>query len=454
MSKSALVLILVVTAAISLGTAPDNALAETPRVVEMSPENGATDVAPGTDELRVVFDRDMTTKGFSFCGGGPAFPPIQGNPKWINKRTIVAKVKLEPDHDYSCSLNCPAAQNFRSADGTPLEPVPWTFSTSAAEKKDKTDKAEQKKLNEQSLKKLMKLLKDHYSYYELHSLDWKALEKKHRSKIVAADSTRAWTKKAAELLSDAKDPHLWLTYKGQTTATHRRNVKLNFNLDGLKAALPSLKERNRSVYTARTDDNIGYILITTLASDRKKDLEEVQDVLKEYKDCKALIIDLRPNSGGAEPLAMPIAAWFVKGEKVYSKNAYRDPEAESGFTEVLDRKIKGNDSPNRFDKPVAVLSGPGIMSSAESFLLMLKQGEKVTLVGAPSYGSSGNPKPFKLPNEVEIFIPSWKDMLPDGSLLEGKGVPPDVKVKAKASEFEKDDPVLKRALELLREKNK
>lgn len=454
MSKAVVVLVIALAATTGSGVLPEAVVAEAPRVVEMSPENGATDVAPGTGELRVVFDRDMTTKGFSFCGGGPAFPPIQGNPKWVNKRTVVAKVKLEPDHDYSCSLNCPAGQNFRSADGTPLEPVPWTFSTSTGEKKDKAGRAEQKKLNERSYKELIKLLKDHYSYYDLRGIDWKALEKKRRSKIVAAASTRTWVKQVADMLSEAKDPHLWLTYKDQTTPTYARKVKLNFHMDGVKVVLPSLAERNQCVHAARTDDDIGYILITTLSSARKGELEQVQDVLREYKDCKALIIDLRPNSGGAEPLAMPIAAWFIKGEKVYSKDVYRDPDAEGGFSEVLDRKIKGNDPPNRFDKPVAVLSGPGIMSSAESFLLMLKQGEKVTLVGASSYGSSGNPKPFKLPNDVEVFIPAWKDMMPDGSILEGKGVPPDVKVKARASEFEDDDPVLKRAMGLLREKTK
>ncbi len=439
---------------IILGAFSIDLRADAPQIVELSPENGATDVDPATRELRVVFDRNMSTTGFSFCGGGPAFPPIEGQPRWVNKRTIVVKVKLEPDHDYSCSLNCPAGQNFRSADGTPLEPVPWTFSTSAGENKDKAGRAEQKKLNERSYKELIKLLKDHYSYYDLRGIDWKALEKKRRSKIVAAASTRTWVKRVGEMLSEAKDPHLWLTYKDQTTPTHVRKVKLNFRLDGVKAVLPSLKERSRCVYTARTDDDIGYILITTLAPARESELEQVQDVLREYSDCKALVIDLRPNGGGSEPLAMPIAAWFVEGEKVYSKNAYRDPQAEGGFTKVFDRKIKGNGPPNRFDKPVAVLTGPGVMSSAESFLLMLKQGEKVTLVGASSYGSSGNPKPFKLPNDVEICIPSWKDMLPDGSILEGEGVPPDVKVKAKPADLENDDPVLKRAMELLREKTK
>jgi hypothetical protein len=426
--------------------------AKPPEVVDMSPKNGATDVDPETAELRVTFDRDMSTDGFSFCGGGPAFPQMEGRPKWVDKRTVIAKVKLEPDHDYQLSLNCPAARNFRSADGTPLEPLPWSFSTASAEAK--PDKGEQKKLNEQCLKQLMNLLKEHYSYYDLRVDDWKALEKKHGRKIIGAASTRAWIKEAAAMLAEAKDAHMWITYKGVTTGTHQRKVKPNINLDGIKAVLPNFKQRNQCVFTARTEDDIGYILITTLANNREKDLEAVQGIMEEYKDCKALILDLRANGGGSEPLAMPVAAWFVSGEKVYSKNVYRDPKSKDGFTEEMSRTIKGNKEPRRFDKPTAVLIGPGVMSSAESFVLMMKQGEKVTLIGSTTYGSSGNPKPFNLDNGVEIFIPSWKDLLPDGTCLEGKGVQPDVKVKAKAADFEDDDPVITKALELLRKKAK
>lgn len=420
----------------------------------MYPENGATDVPPGTIELWVAFDRDMSKTGESFCGGGPAFPKFQGRSRWLSSRKIVATVKLEPDHEYHLSLNCPAAHNFCGADGTPLEPVAWTFST--AEKRSKVSKkkggeagGDQEKANAACLKELMKLLRDQYSYYDLRDVDWKALEKKHREKIVAAKSTRAWVKEAAEMLSAAKDMHLWLKYKDNVTPTYKRKISRNYDMDGIKKVLPGLRQLNECAYSAKTDDNIGYIMITTL-SPKGDELDEVQKALTEYKQCKALIIDLRPNSGGSEPLGMPIAAWFVEGQKVYSKHVSRDPNAPGGFSDVTDRAIKGNDEPKRFDKPVAVLIGPGIMSSAESFVLMLKQGKNVRLVGQATYGSSGNPQPHKLQNGVEAFIPSWKDMLPDGACLENRGVKPDVEVKADAEKYKHGDPVIDRALSILR----
>ena len=423
-----------------------------PKVVEMFPKNWATDVDPSVTEMWVKFDRDMSTGGFSFCGGGPAFPKFDGKPKWVGKRKVVVKIKLEPDHDYELSLNCPAAQNFVSAEGTPLEPVPWSFATRSEEADDEATAETQKKLNSSSLKQLMKLLAERYSYYDLRKVDWKDLEKKHEKQILGAKSTREWVKETAKMLEAAQDVHMWMKYRDKGTATFQRRVELNFNLDGVKKALPKLRKINDSVYTAKSDDGVGYILITTLSGDAEKELAKAQEALEDFKDCKAMIVDLRPNSGGSEPLAFPIAAWFVKGEKIYSKNTYRDPKGEKGWTEVFDRVVEGNTEPKRFDKPTAVLIGPGVMSSAESFVLMMKQGEKVTLIGQATYGSSGNPKVHKLENNVEIFIPSWKDMLPDGTCFEGQGIKPDIEVKAKAADFKKGDPVIEQALTHLRRK--
>jgi len=443
---------LTVFALIALAVLTKAAAADAPRIVEIFPKHGATDVDPRTTELRIVFDQDMSTQAYSICGGGPTFPKSGGPTRWVDKRTVVMKVRLEPDHEYAMSLNCPASgKYFRSAeDDTPLAFTPWSFTTASAAPK--LSKAEQKKLNARSLKELMKLLRDHYSYYKLRDVQWKKLEKDRRKKILAATSTRSWLKRAAKMLAEAKDMHLWLDYQGKRTPTYKRKIVPNFDLDGVKAVLPELIQRNRCVYTARTDDDIGYIMIGTLSRDCEDQLGRVPSFLEEYRDCKAIIVDLRPNGGGAEPLAMPIAAWFVKGEKVYAKHVYRDANAKGGFGPVNTRTIKGNSEPNRFDKPVAVLMGPANMSSCEAFLLMMKQGKNVTLIGSRTYGASGNPKPHSLDNGVEVYLPSWKALRPDGSCFEGKGIKPNIKVKAKASQFKDDDPVIKRALKHLRKK--
>jgi len=90
------------------------------------------------------------------------------------------------------------------------------------------------------------------------------------------------------------------------------------------------------------------------------------------------------------------------------------------------------------------------MSSCESFLLMMKRVPGDRLVGSRSYGSSGNPKPHDLGNGVLVHRPSWQDLMPDGKLLEGVGVEPDVAGPARPSDFVRGDPVLEAALRVLR----
>ena len=57
------------------------AAADEPRVIKAVPEDGAVDVDPGLEEIRIEFDQDMDTGiGWSICGGGPSFPKIIGRP--------------------------------------------------------------------------------------------------------------------------------------------------------------------------------------------------------------------------------------------------------------------------------------------------------------------------------------------------------------------------------------
>jgi C-terminal processing protease CtpA/Prc len=56
----------------------------------------------------------------------------------------------------------------------------------------------------------------------------------------------------------------------------------------------------------------------------------------------------------------------------------------------------------------------------------------------------------ELDNGVTAFLPCWKAMTPDGSELEGVGIPPDIPVNATRSDFASSDPVIDAALVHLR----
>jgi C-terminal processing protease CtpA/Prc len=201
----------------------------------------------------------------------------------------------------------------------------------------------------------------------------------------------------------------------------------------------------------RTDDGIGYLLVGEWS--QRLDLRAIDKALAAMRDCKALVIDARANSGGDEKLALHVAAWFVEGTRTYARSRYRTKPGKEGFGPVLDRSIRGNaDAEGRFLGPIAVLTSRYVMSSNESFVMMLQQSKDCTLVGQPTFGSSGNPKPFDLGNGVTLVLPTWQDLRLDGTCIEGEGIAPDVLVECTAEMLQQQDPILERALDLLRKK--
>lgn len=102
-----------------------------PYVVNFDPPNGATDVDPRRNEIRVTFSIPMQA-GYSWTGGGAHFPagPQGERPWWTpDGKTCVKPVRLKPDWSYQLGLNSVSFQNFRSMDGVPLTPVVYRFGT-------------------------------------------------------------------------------------------------------------------------------------------------------------------------------------------------------------------------------------------------------------------------------------------------------------------------------------
>jgi C-terminal processing protease CtpA/Prc len=215
----------------------------------------------------------------------------------------------------------------------------------------------------------------------------------------------------------------------------------------LKTAVPNWSEQPGGIITGKFDDNIGYILFSQCTKEQADSFDKALDALK---DTKALILDARFNGGGDEDAAQHVAGRFVEKPIVYSKDRIRE---NGKWTGPFDRTVSPRKDGVRYTKPVLVLIGPKIVSSAESFVLMMKHGagEKgAKLIGDTTRGSSGRPMPHQLGNGVTVYLPSWEDQLPDGTPLEGRGVRPDIIIKALPRDLGKSDAVLEAALKALR----
>lgn len=170
--------------------------------------------------------------------------------------------------------------------------------------------------------------------------------------------------------------------------------------------------------------------------------------LNEFAGAPGLIIDVRGNGGGSEPLAQEFAGCFIDKPKLYAKHI--TIKSANKFGKAHERMLKPNKSQPKYMGKVAVLAGPAVMSSCEAFVLMMKQVPDCKIVGETTQGSSGNPKPHDLGNGVTVYLPSWQTMLPDGRCFEGRGIRPDILIKVRPDQITTKDPVIEAALKELR----
>ncbi len=109
------------------------AAAQAPKLAEMVPANGETNVDPSLTTIRFVFDQDMITgQHYSICGGGEDFPKGKSKPQWVSSRVLEWPVELEPSHEYQFSLNCPSShKGFMNKESVSADYTPLSFTTGA-----------------------------------------------------------------------------------------------------------------------------------------------------------------------------------------------------------------------------------------------------------------------------------------------------------------------------------
>ncbi|MBI2012970.1 MAG: S41 family peptidase [Candidatus Colwellbacteria bacterium] len=156
-----------------------------------------------------------------------------------------------------------------------------------------------------------------------------------------------------------------------------------------------------------------------------------------------LILDLRNNPGGFLEVSVNLAGWFVnRGDVVVS-------EKFTGGDERLFRAY-GNEALKNF--PVVVIMNEGSASASEILAGALRVHQGIKIVGAKSFGKGTVQQLIDLSDgsTLKVTISHW--LLPNGHLIEGNGLEPDVKVLVTDEDLVAGrDPQLDKAIEVLKQ---
>lgn len=431
---------------------------EPPKVISTTPSFGDCNVDPELTKIIIIkFDQDMSP-GYSAAQTKNS-PQVTGKPEWIDKRTFAIPVRLYPDKLYSLQLNNWKFHKFTNVEGIPLNPVDLQFQT-----KSDTSAVLSETHNKKAYNEFKAIFPKQYSYASLKGVDWKSILKKNRAELENAKTNVEFALKLVKMLRISEDPHLWVDVDNQRfEAGAMRITENNYGSKQLYSLLQDKKASNNFISVSGVIDSVGYISVREWSTDFNnlmfKPLSDsgnqeitAENALKELLRYPNLIIDVRENSGGNENYAKELASYFVKDTTPYEKVKIIN-EKTGSFDNIYVKNLYPNEKRFNYTGNIYVLSGPSVMSSNESFILMMKQLPNAKIVGMKSYGSSGNPIPYKLSNGVTVYLPSWQAYTLDGKLIEGNGVEPDIEIITSKKDYENKDVLVESVMKMIKHKN-
>lgn len=172
------------------------------------------------------------------------------------------------------------------------------------------------------------------------------------------------------------------------------------------------------VYSKMLDNNIGYIRIDNFSAITKKHFREALNELIE-QNYQGLVLDLRDNPGGLLTAGLDIASYLTpEGELLTTQG--REGEIIDDYVSLI---------PSKIDVPLVVLINENTASASEIVTGAVKDHEAGTIIGMKSYGKATMQKVIPLSNGGEMKITFAQYVTPNGAMIDGKGITPDVIVE-------------------------
>jgi hypothetical protein len=285
---------------------------------------------------------------------------------------------------------------------------------------------------------------EQYISFDLKHVDWDKVVTANRPKVTADTSPIALFAILAGMIQPFGDAHtsidapaIGMSFHGFRLGIERsREAVLNVTDSAyLKSLLQKFCENQ--VQYVHLDETTGYLRILSFSgfsaagdfASGLTELENALDTIFSDPNLKALVIDVRINSGGSDPYGLAIASRLTAHEYLaYTKVARADPVDRNKWTPGDPSIVKPSSRPG-FRGPVVELTGSSTVSAGETFTqALMGRTPHITRIGENTQGVFSDVLGRRLPNGWRFGLPNEVFLTPDGKAFDGPGIPPDIQV--------------------------
>ncbi len=330
---------------------------------------------------------------------------------------------------------------------------------------------------------------EQFALFPLYHTDWAAIDRKYRPRVTESTTPEELFGILREMILPFHNAHTNINaasinrqYVGyrpaseiglQLQATSTLSLKEILDLFNQKAQRTKdiIESKyfdgklrpycNEVIYFGMLKGSIGYLRILGFDGYTKDggfeqgalSLEAaLDDIFKDAQQMNGLILDVRINTGGADPYCLAIASRLTGAKYLaYSKVTRNNLSGRLRFTAPQPAWVEVSTRPGYRGK-VVLLVGPDTLSGGETFAMAL-MGRKpqVTAIGENTQGVFSDVFGHRLPNGWTFGLPNELYLTKSGKSFDGRGVPPNIRVPVYPEvDLESSrDSALERALEVL-----
>lgn len=299
---------------------------------------------------------------------------------------------------------------------------------------------------------LWKIIDTRYCYLDYKKINWDSIHTVYRSRVDISMTDFELFDLFGSMLGELKDGHVNL-YSDFNTSRYRKwftDYPSNFNSSvvyGSRYLGSDYKSVSGLRYNRIQNNKVGYIYYGDF-SDRFSDANIV-NIFTYFKDCDALIIDVRNNGGGYLDLSEQLASYFFTEETVTGYMQHKTGNGHTQFSKPVAVKTPAHEKIH-WGRPVAILTNRMSYSATNSFISRMKIAPNAVIVGDKSGGGGGLPLSSELPNGWMVRFSS--SPMYDAAMQHTEwGIDPDVKVDLNPADVANGyDTIIEQAITLLK----